>query len=193
MLGVDRDGAFADLMCVPAVAVYPLPAHLAWAEAAMAEPVAAALGVLRAPIVGRGAVHGRGRIAELLVRVLTAAGHSPISWHPDLHDLDWIVEAQATDASLAEAMGALRPGGTMVLKSRPPRSVPVDIACAVRREITLVARSYGSFDDAVAWLASGRVAVHDLVGEAFPLDRFEDAFKAARTSERHKLFFSLIS
>jgi L-iditol 2-dehydrogenase len=194
MLGVERDGAFADYVVVPATAVHRVPDELGWEAAAMAEPVAAALGVLRAPIEkrARGAVHGAGRIADLVVRVLEAAGFSPLRWERGEDapaDLDWVVETQPD--ALTELMSALRPGGTLVLKSRPPSPAPLDVALAVRREITLVARNYGAFDEAVLWLATHRVRVDDLVGETFPLDRFEAAFGAAKKSERQKIFLSM--
>lgn len=197
MLGVERDGAFADFVVVPASTVHRVPDDLRWEAAAMAEPVAAALGVLRAPIHkrARGAVHGAGRIADLVVRVLEAAGFSPIRWDGPSDvvgapsDLDWVVETR-TDA-LSDLMRALRPGGTLVLKSRPPKPAALDVALAVSREITLVARSWGAFDDAVTWLATGRVRVDDLVGETYPIERFEAAFAAARRSERQKIFLSM--
>jgi L-iditol 2-dehydrogenase len=193
MLGVDRDGAFAEVVSVPARALVRVPNGVRWEVAAMAEPVAAALGVLRAPIDrrGRGAVYGSGRIADLLVRVLEAGGFAPIAWSEAHGDLDWVVEARAIDGGLDEALRALRPGGTLVLKSRPANGAKLDVALAVRKEITIVARSYGPFDDAVAWLASGRLRVDDLVGEVFPLERHEAAFAAARAGERHKVFFTL--
>ncbi len=195
MLGVDRDGAFADRVCVPRRAIYRVPDSLSWEAAAMAEPVAAALGVLRAPIdrKARGAVLGRGRIASLVSRVLAAAGFSHEIVDADASDdaFDWIVEARATDGALATALRAIRPSGTLVLKSRPPTPAPLDVALAVRKEITIAPRSYGSFDDAVAWLASGRLKVDDLVGEVFPLERFEAAFGAARASEGRKVFFAI--
>lgn len=198
MLGVDRDGAFADRACVPARAVHRVPDSISWEAAAMAEPVAAALGVLRALSTrdrsARGAVIGRGRIADLVARVLRSAGfaHDVIDVNDARDDaFDWIVEARATDGALIAATRALRPGGTLVLKSRPPAPAALDVALAVRKEITIIARSYGAFDDAIAWLASGRVAVDDLVGEVFPLERFDAAFSAARASEGKKIFFSM--
>ena len=193
MLGVERDGAFADFVVVPASTLHRVPDDLRWEAAAMAEPVAAALGVLRAPIHKRtrGAVHGAGRIADLVVRVLEAAGFSPMRWDgaEAPSDLDWVVETR-TDA-LSDLMRALKPGGTLVLKSRPPVPAALDVALAVHREITLVARSWGSFDDAVTWLSTGRVRVDDLVGETYPLERYEAAFSAARRSERQKIFLSM--
>src|SRR4051812_41399185 len=43
MLGVDRDGAFAEFVAVPARFVYPIPSGISFQTAAYAEPVTAAL------------------------------------------------------------------------------------------------------------------------------------------------------
>jgi L-iditol 2-dehydrogenase len=200
MLGVDRDGAFATFVRAPAGAVMRLPPGTSWESGAMSEPLAAALGVLRAPLaIGqRGLVHGGGRIAELTLRVLRAAGHDAMAWEPGTPPpaalggvADWIVEARATDEALAAIVDAVRPGGMVVLKSRPAQPVALDVAAAVRKEITLVARSYGDFGEAMEWLGSGRVRVDDLAGEVFPLARFEAAFDLARRDERRKIFFGV--
>jgi L-iditol 2-dehydrogenase len=199
MLGVDRDGAFAEHVCVPVRAVHRVPDALSWEAAAMVEPVAAAVGVLRAPIdrSAPGAVLGRGRIATLLTRVLAAAGisHELLDTsdigHANECSFAWVVEARATTATLDAAMRALRPGGVLVLKSRPPSAVPFDVALAVRKEIAVAPRSYAPFDEALGWLASGRIVVDDLVGEIFPIEKFETAFTAARASEGRKVFFAI--
>jgi L-iditol 2-dehydrogenase len=190
MLGVDRDGAFAEVVCVPTQALARAPDGVRWEVAAMAEPVAAALGVLRAPIKkgSRGAVYGTGRVADLMVCVLAEAGFAPLPWNDDLRDLAWVVEATVAGNALDIAMRALQPGGTLVLKSRPAVAASFDVALAVRRELVLVGRSYGKFAEAVAWL--DRLELDALVGEVFPLERFEDAFTAARKDERRKVFFA---
>ena len=191
MLGVDRDGAFADTVSVPAAALVPLPDGVGWEIGALAEPVAAALGVLRAPIrpSARGAIFGNGRIADLMTRVLTGCWVRPHPLVPELRGLDWVVEATTAGRALDEAMHSLAPGGTLVLKSRPARPAALDVAYAVRNELILVGRSYGNFTDAVAWLS--RLSLGDLVGEVFPLERFEAAFAAARRDEQRKIFIAM--
>ena len=81
-------------------------------------------------------------------------------------DLDWVVEARASALSGLDACAATRRDAR--LKSRPPTPTSLDVALAVRREITIVARGWGSFDEAVDWLATGRVRVDDLVGRDLP-------------------------
>jgi hypothetical protein len=61
----------------------------------------------------------------------------------------------------------------------------------VPKELTLRAVHYGSFPDAVALLASGKLGVDDLLGPARPLAAFEEVLAEARRTERAKLFFAI--
>lgn len=74
-LGIDRDGAFAERVCVPAAQVIALPPSLPLALGAYVEPVAAAMGAVAGIGPGdRVCVTGDGRIAELTARVVAACG-----------------------------------------------------------------------------------------------------------------------
>jgi L-iditol 2-dehydrogenase len=199
MLGIDRDGAFAEAIVVPARAVYPMPDRLSYRRAAYAEPLAAALAVLRAGLLypSRGLILGRNRIAQLTRRVLAADGFNDVTlWDPAVDSpvlsgiFDFAVETMATDAVFGVLLDAVRPGGTVVLKSRPARPVVLDVAAAVRREVTLRAVHYGSFAQAVAWLADG-FEVDDLLGPVVPLEAFDRAFTTVHESEAKKVFFGL--
>jgi threonine dehydrogenase-like Zn-dependent dehydrogenase len=197
MLGLDRDGAFADFIAVPRDAVIPVPSALSLRRAAYVEPVAAALAVLRAPIPqnGRGLIYGDNRIAELTRRVLVAHGwdqvmSAPAGVRPTSH-VDFVIETVATEDALRAMIALVRPRGLIVLKSRPCEPVPFDVRAAVAREITFAAVNYGSFREAVALLAEGKILVDDLFEEPLPLEDFEAAFRRARSGESKKLFFAL--
>jgi threonine dehydrogenase-like Zn-dependent dehydrogenase len=181
MLGVDVDGAFADEAVVPEACVVPVPRAMPLRRAAYVEPIAASLAVLRAPIArgARGVVVGDGRIADLTARILRARGVATF----DARDAgaascDFVVEAAGTDAALAEALRLVVPGGVVVLKSRPPRPLALDVAAAVRNDVTLASVSYGSFAEAAA--LAGELAIDDLLGDVYPLHRFEAALAVAR-------------
>ena len=134
MLGVDRDGAFAAYVAVPARCVYRLPARLSLRVAAYAEPVAAALAVLDAGLRPdqRGLILGRNRFAVLIERVLRAHGFGQVRLsdpvggddRPSAHAFDFAVETGATAEALAEAVRVTRPLGTVVLRSRQPWPAP---------------------------------------------------------------------
>jgi L-iditol 2-dehydrogenase len=198
MLGWHRDGAFAEAVRVPERCVLPVPDGLDDARAAFVEPVAAALAVTRARLLPgqRGVVLGAGRILALCLRVLASEGIAAAPLDPDADgspgaaSLDFVVETAATEASLRLALTLLRPGGTLVLKSRPAGPVPLDVALAVRREVTVRAVAYGAFEDAIARLASGRLEVADLLGATYPLARYAEAFAEARRGEATKVFLA---
>ncbi len=200
MLGVQRHGAFAEFLKAPAAAVYRVPAGLSARAAAYAEPVAAALAVLKAGLHPgeRGLIYGTSRIARLVQRVLAAAGlgdvpiYDPAAAATGLPHaaFDYVIETIATTASLAEMLPAVRVGGRIVLKSRPPEPALLPVAVAVLREISFISVAYGSFSDALRWLAEGRLPLADLLGEAYPLTDFAQAFAAAQGAEARKIFLS---
>ena len=189
-LGIDADGAFAERVRVPARGVVPLPAGLSLLRGAYAEPVAAALGVL--PFVARGArvlVGGGGRIAELTARVARAAG-AVVTRLGDAcaGRFDVAIEHGGEPAAL---LAALRPGGTLVLKSRARRPIALDAGELVARDLVVRGASHGSFAEAVAWLHRGTIAIDDLLAPARPLEAFAEVLAAARASEAHKQVFAI--
>ena len=199
LLGVDRDGAFASHLVVPAGAAAPVPPGLDLRLAAYVEPVAATLAIVEVglPRRGVGVVVGRGRIAALALRVLRAHGFTavrrvdPEALGEAPAGLDFVVEAEPDDAVLERALGRLRPRGTLVVKSRGRGPWPLDLGEVVARELRVVGASYGSFTGAVELLASGRLDPGDLLGPARPLADHVAVLAEARASEAHKLFFDL--
>ena len=180
-LGIDRDGAFADHVCVPAACVLPLPARMPLVLGAYVEPVAAALGVLGSIRHGdRVLVGGEGRIAELTRRVVTAFGANVCDG-----DADVAIEHAGDGAAL---LPALRRGGTLVLKSRAHRRIELDAGELVARDLTVRGASHGSFEAAIDWLHSRRIVVDDLIAVPRPLEDFARVFGDARSEKQKQMF-----
>jgi threonine dehydrogenase-like Zn-dependent dehydrogenase len=199
-LGVDADGAFADRVRAPASAVVRLPAGLALRRGAYVEPVAAALGAL--PFVERGArvlVAGHGRIAELTARVLEAHGAIAVRSSGDGggagdgpgEDGAGFDVAIEHGGDPAELVGRLRPGGTLVLKSRARRRIALDAGELVARDLVVRGASHGSFAAAIDWLHGGAIAIDDLLAPPRPLEAFEEVFAAERAGEARKQMFAI--
>jgi len=201
-LGVDRDGVFADYVALPASSVRRVPASMSLKLAAYVEPVAAALAVK--PCLPRGAsavlIYGKNRIAELTRRIINVVEPSIETIVVASHDetvalrsgsMDVAIETTTTNETMRALTHVVRRGGSILLKSRPVEPIALDVGAAVEKELTLRAVRYGSFDEAIDLLASGRLDVTDLLGETFPLERWEDAFAAARR-ETVKPFFELL-
>jgi len=196
-LGVGRHGAFAEYIVVPAQVVHHLPQELSFIEGAYAEPVCASLAVLKAGIQPgeRGLVYGDNRIAELAKRVLSAAGFPAVETHPvdrpvslETDSYDFVIETQPVARAFDEIIRVVRPGGRVILKSRPPAPVAIDVAAAVRKEVVFESVSYGTFSESLEFLTRHEVA--DLFGEARPLEDFADVFAIDDVGEHLKSFLS---
>jgi threonine dehydrogenase-like Zn-dependent dehydrogenase len=193
MLGVDVDGVFAEEVVLPAPVIHRVPRDLSLRRAAYIEPVAAALAVLCAPIRKdqRGLVLGSGRIAALTNRVLVQNGFTlgSAERRSPAGAFDYVVETAGTSASLDEALHHVRPQGVVVLKSRPPERVAFDLARAVRNDVTLSSVSYGSWQEAIQ--LARELAIDDLLGDVYPLERFDAAIALTREQPLGpKLFLS---
>jgi threonine dehydrogenase-like Zn-dependent dehydrogenase len=191
VLGIlGRDGAFAELLAVPArhlLDVGDLPPD----TAVFAEPLAAAfrlLGQVRVTDRTRAVVLGRGRLGRLVASALamrTRAVELVGRGDATPRDADVVVDCTGAPEGLARAVSAVRAGGTVVLKSTcageagVPASVLTD---AVVREVSLVGSRCGTRADLEAArdaLVAGTVDVAPLVEATYPLDEFARAFEHA--------------
>jgi L-iditol 2-dehydrogenase len=156
---------------------------------AYVEPVAAALGVLAVVEAGqRVLVAGAGRLAELTARVVAAAGgHVARASGPVGGVFDVAIEHHGDGAAL---LAALRPGGTLILKSRARRLLTLDAGELVARDLVVRGASHGSFAAAVDWLHGRRIVVDDLLAPPRPLAAYAAVFAEAR-HENHKQMFAI--
>ncbi|MCA9628966.1 MAG: alcohol dehydrogenase catalytic domain-containing protein [Myxococcales bacterium] len=197
-LGVERDGAFAEFVSVPLMCLEPLPDPLDFTVGAFAEPIAAAMAVLELGLPGQapGLVLGSGRIAELVFRVMLAAGFERIRLAALDEQLErdayeFCVETHANSQLIAKALEALAPEGTLVLKSRSQRPVELNIGLCVKKRLRLLSADYGDMALGLRWVAEGRLEVRDLFAAEEPLEAFSEVFQRAAESEHQKLFFKL--
>src|SRR5688572_2480883 len=110
----------------------------------MVEPIAAALAVRQTPLEGRGVILGADRIAILVERVLE--GVPRIATRDGLHaELDFAIETTGEAADLEALIERLRPGGRLILKSRPADAIALPLARIVERRLELYGAGYGSF------------------------------------------------
>ncbi len=200
MLGVHRDGGFAEYVVVPEASVYPIPEALDLQRAAYTEPVAASLAVVKAGITReqRGAIAGTGRIAELTRRIMAVSGFEGVELLDretlkslETSSFDWVVETIADTEVFAELVRLVRPRGRIVVKTRAPELVGVHLPTLLLKELTIEAVNYGSFERSIELLCDPALQVDDLFGARYPLRHFRSAFDAARGGEAKKLFFAI--
>jgi len=208
---VAHDGAFAEYLALPLENLHPIPAKVSDEKAVFIEPLAAACQILdQIPIrdFPSAAVLGDGKLAQLIARVLQAAGSKVTLYgkheaklqlarkagiatkrvRGDASDLKrvretyrLVVEATGSPTGLTLAQQMTQPRGTLLLKSTFHGAAPVETWPIVVKEITVVGSRCGPFAKAIALLRSGKVDPTPLISRTFSL---EDAPKAIRYAQQ---------
>lgn len=213
VLGIlNHDGAFAEYLTLPLINLHAVPRNVPDECAVFTEPVAAACQILvQAPEAGRGgsvAVLGDGKLGQLIVRVLGAAGARVTLYgrHPEKLALaagrgvltvfltrraaasaernrrrfPFVVDATGSPDGLALAIAMTEPRGTLILKSTFHGPAPLETWPIVVDEQTVVGSRCGPFSRALALLRSGRVDPRALISRVFPLRDAPDAIHEAQ-------------
>jgi threonine dehydrogenase-like Zn-dependent dehydrogenase len=196
---VAHDGAFAECLTLPLENLHRIPANVSDERAVFIEPLAAACQILdQIPIhkFPNAAVLGDGKLAQLIARVLRAAGakvtlygkHQPklrlarlagiatkeVRGDPsDLKSVKenyrLVVESTGSPGGLTLAQHMTEPRGTLVLKSTFHGAAPIETWPIVVKEITVVGSRCGPFARAIALLRSGEVDPTPLISRTFAL------------------------
>ena len=190
---VNADGAFAEYVSVPVANLYAVPDNVSDEEAVFTEPLAAAFEILTQIQLNPGdeaLVLGDGKLGNLCAQVLRLSGAriTALGKHADKLALikksgvrtvllnDWqprwfdvVVEATGSAAGLELALSAVRPRGTLVLKSTIAAAHQVSLAPVVINEINVIGSRCGPFADALDALSAQRVAVTPLIDAVYAL------------------------
>jgi threonine dehydrogenase-like Zn-dependent dehydrogenase len=183
------------------------------AEAVFTEPLAAAFEILEQVQLNPGdevLVLGDGKLGNLCTQVLrlTGANVTALGKYPDKLKLvkrsgirtmllsDWqpkqfdvVVEATGSPSGLELAMRAVRPRGTLVLKSTIAGEHKVSLAPLVINEIT--GSRCGPFAPAVDALKERSVSVTSLIEKIYPLSEGVEAVAHAGSPGARKILLQL--
>ena len=199
---VNRDGAFADCLTLPIANLHAVPDRVPDDVAVFTEPVAAAFQILaqvRIDPRNRVVVFGDGKLGQVIAQVLVTTGCAltVIGRHPrklahlaargiataadppPARSADVVVDCTGRREGLQAALAALRPRGTLVLKSTVAGDTALNLSAIVVDEITIVGSRCGPFAPALAALASGTVVVTPLIEATLPLADAVDAVARA--------------
>jgi len=196
---LDADGCFAESVAVPARNLHLVPDGVSDEEAVFTEPLAAAFEILEQVEIDftrEVLVFGDGKLGLLCAQVvaLTGARVTLVGKHPDKLRLakaagvrtvllaDWkpqsadiVVEATGSSSGLETALAAVRPRGTLVLKSTCAEEHRLSLAPVVINEITVVGSRCGLFPPALDALAQKKVSVTPMIEKIYPLSQGVDA------------------
>ena len=200
---LNADGAFAEYVAVPVENLHLVPGTVSDEQAVFTEPLAAAFEISRQIQISAGdeiLILGDGKLGNLCAQVLRLTGAKVTAlgkhedklkiikragvrtmllndWKPRLFDV--VVEATGSVAGLELAIGAVRPRGTLVLKSTIAAAHKVSLAPLVINEINLIGSRCGVFPDALDALTAGQVSVAPLIEEVYSLEQCLEAFQHA--------------
>lgn len=191
---VDKDGCFAEYMTIRTELLHAVPEGLSAEGALFTEPLAAALRIQEQshiPPSARVAVLGDGRLAYMIAQVLSLSGACVvvIGRHPEKlaafegfaetlcgpsGSYEVVVDATGSPSGFKTAMGLVRSGGLLILKSTYAGGTDAALSEIVVREITVRGSRCGPFEPALKLLSRGLVKMPPV--SFYPLEEYERAF-----------------
>lgn len=206
VLGIlNHDGAFTEFLSLPVINLHQVPDSVTDDAAVFTEPLAAALEIQQQVHIhpdDRVLVIGAGRLGLLIAETLSLTGCDlkAVTRHERQRKLlagrgicsireedipegkmDVVVEATGSPAGFLLARKAVRPRGTIVLKSTYKGEHKADFSSLVVDEITLTGSRCGPFLPALSLLKKKKVDPAALIDARYPLS---DGIRAMEHASR---------
>lgn len=204
VLGITkRDGTFAEYTTLPTANLHRVPASIPDEMAVFTEPLAAALEIQQQVHIrptDRVLVIGAGRLGQLIAQTLALTGCDlhVVARYPHQQKLliergielileedvqpwrwDIVVEATGLPSGFSLARQAIRPRGTLVMKSTYKGEMSVNFSSIVVDEVNIVGSRCGPFEPALRLMEKGEVNPSLLITAEFKLGDVLQAFEHA--------------
>ncbi|MEB2333440.1 MAG: alcohol dehydrogenase catalytic domain-containing protein [Anaerolineaceae bacterium] len=203
---VNRAGTFAEYTTLPIANLHKVPASVSDEMAVFTEPLAAALEIqeqIQIKPTDRVLLVGAGRLGQLIAQTLALTGCDlrVVARHTRQQELlsarririiaeeeiqrwrwDVVVEATGSPGGFALARRAIRPRGTLVLKSTYKGEMNVNFSSVVVDEVNIVGSRCGPFEPALRLMEAKQVNPTVLINDEFSLNDGVKAFERAAQS-----------
>lgn len=200
---VNRDGTFAELTQLPITNLHRVPDSVPDEMAVFTEPLAAALEIqdqIQIRPTDRVLLVGAGRLGQLIAQTLALTGCDlrVVARHALQQNLlkargiriiseeeiqpwrwDVVVEATGSPSGFSLARRAIRPRGTLVMKSTYKGEMSVNFSSIVVDEINIIGSRCGPFEPALRLMESRQVDPTVLIAKEFRLNEALKAFEHA--------------
>ncbi len=200
---VNRDGVFAEYTSLPIANLHKVPASIPDEMSVFTEPLAAALEIqdqIQIKPTDRVLLIGAGRLGQLIAQTLALTGCDlrVVARHQHQKDLlkargiqitsedeiqpwrwDIVVEATGSPGGFSLARQAIRPRGTLVMKSTYKGEMSVNFSSIVVDEINIVGSRCGPFEPALRLMESKQVDPTVLIDSEYTLGEALKAFEHA--------------
>ena len=200
---VNRDGTFAEFTQLPIANLHRVPDSVPDEMAVFTEPLAAALEIqqqIQIKPTDRVLLVGAGRLGQLIAQTLalTACNLRVVARHAHQQSLlkrrgirviaeeeiqpwrwDVVVEATGSPGGFALARKAIRPRGTLVMKSTYKGEMSVNFSSLVVDEINIIGSRCGPFAPAMRLMETRQVDPTVLIAEEYKLEEALKAFERA--------------
>jgi threonine dehydrogenase-like Zn-dependent dehydrogenase len=200
---INRDGTFAEYTTLPVANLHRVPDSVLDEMAVFTEPLAAALEIqeqIQINPTDRVLLIGAGRLGQLIAQTvaLTGCDLHVVARHAHQKDLlkargiqiisqediepwrwDIVVEATGSPSGFSLARQAIRPRGTLVLKSTYKGEINVNFSSVVVDEINIIGSRCGPFEPALHLMESKQVDPTVLIDSEFSLNDALKAFERA--------------
>lgn len=213
-VGIDRHaGAFADYLALTRRNLHLVPDSVSDDQAVFVEPLAAALQIFEAAHLSprdRVVVIGAGKLGMLVAQVARLIGcdlsvvvrseakaRMLNRWHIDAvdrvpaHQANVVIDCTGSAAGFALALDAVKPRGTILLKSTYAELPQADLTRVVIDEVRVIGTRCGPFPAALRLLTMGLVDVESLIERRFSLDDGLSALDAAAQPGALKVLFEM--
>ncbi|MCK5145397.1 alcohol dehydrogenase catalytic domain-containing protein [bacterium] len=212
---VNQSGCMAEYLSLPLNNLHMLPDSVSSLDAVFVEPLAAACEIIEQIHIfptSTIAVLGDGKLGVLIAQTLSLTG-AFVSVFGHQHSMckklrmlginavaeqissekkfDIVVEATGSIHGLNEAIKAVKPCGTIVLKSTIAELYNIDLSPIVINEIKIIGSRCGPFKPAIRLLEKKLVSTQQFISSVFPFKAWEDAFLEASQGTSGKVILQL--